>query len=97
MNFSSSLALLMSALVGGTAVVLTADDLYGIHERATAKAAEVQARNDAQMLEAARIWYQVEGGPADATPEQLVAAGYLKPEFLTRERVTPGTLPQSSQ
>jgi len=97
MNFSSSLALLMSALVGGTAVVLTADDLYGIHERATARAAEVQARNDAQMLEAARIWYQVEGGPAGASVQELVDKGFLKPEFLTRERVTPDTLPQSSE
>jgi hypothetical protein len=96
MNFSSSLALLMSALVGGTAVVLTVDDLFGIYERATAKAAEVQARNDAQMLEAARIWYQSQGGPADASVQELVDKGFLKPEFLTRERVTPASPPPTS-
>lgn len=96
MNLSTSIALLLPALVGGTAVVLTADDLYGIYERANAKAAEVQTRNDAQLLEAAQLMYEASTGKRNASVEELVAAGYLKPEFLTRERVSAGTpLPTS--
>lgn len=96
MNLSSSLALLLPALVGGTAVVLTADDLYGIYARATAKAAEVQTRNDAQTIEAAQLMYEASTGKHNASAEELVAAGYLKPEFLTRESVKPATpLPTS--
>lgn len=56
----------------------------------------MQERNDAQTVEAARIWYQLQGGPADASEQELVDKGYLKPEFLTRERVTLDTpLPTS--
>lgn len=89
MNFNLALSLLVPALVGGTVVALSAEDLTSIHNHAMEKAAEVQARNDAQTLEAARLMLELGGGKPNASAEELVAAGLLKESFLSRERVTP--------
>lgn len=95
MSLNSSLTLLLASLGTATAAI-TAVELSDVYTEATAKAAQVQERNDVQTLEAARIWYQLQGGPADASEQELVDKGYLKPEFLTRERVEPATpLPTS--
>ena len=95
MSLNSSLTLLLASLGTATAA-LTAVELSEVYTEAAAKAAQVQTKNDAQTLEAARIWYQLQGGPANASEQELVDKGYLKPEFLTRERVMHGTpLPTS--
>lgn len=86
MSLNSSLTLLIASLSTATAAI-TAAELSGVYTEAAAKAAQVQERNDAQTLEAARTWYQLQGGPADASEQELVDNGYLKPEFLTREKV----------
>lgn len=87
MNLSSSLALALSAVVGGSVVVLTADDLHQVYVDANNMAASVQEKNDAQLLEAARLMHEMQTGRQNASVEELVAAGYLKPEFLKREKV----------
>ena len=95
MSLNSSLTLLLASL-GTATVAITAAELSEVYTEASTKAAQVQARNDAQTLEAARIWYQMQGGPANASEQELVDKGFLKPEFLTRERVKPATpLPTS--
>jgi hypothetical protein len=87
MTPSTALSVLLPALVAGALAVVTADELSAIHAGAAKTVAEVQARNDAQTLEAARVLYEMSGGPAEASAEELVAHGYLKPSWLTRERV----------
>lgn len=82
-----ALSVLCTALVGGAVTVLTVDDLSAIHAGAAKKAAEVQAVNDAQTLEAAQVLYELNGGPAHASAEELVTKGYLKPAFLARQKV----------
>lgn len=95
MSLNSSLTLLLASLGTATAAI-TAVELSEVYTEAAAKAAQVQERNDVQTLEAARIWYQLQGGPADASEQELVDKGFLRPEFLTRERVEPATpLPTS--
>lgn len=97
MNLNLALTLLLPALVGGTLVAVTAVDLAQIHDEARGKAAIVQAQHDAQTLEAARILFELNTGRAPADEQELVARGYLKESWLTRERVdtTPLTLPAS--
>lgn len=95
MSLNSSLTLLLASLGTATAAI-TAVELSEVYTEAAAKSAQVQERNDAQTLEAARIWYQLQGGPADASEQELVDRGYLKPEFLTRERVEPASRPPTS-
>lgn len=95
MSLNHPLTLLLAAL-GTTTAALTAAELSAVYNTAADKAADVQAQNDAQTVEAARIWYQLQGGPADASEQELVDKGFLKPEFLTRERVLRGApLPSS--
>lgn len=95
MNLNLALTVLLPALVGGTLAVVTATDLAVIHDEAKGKAAAVQAQHDAQTLEAARILFELNTGRAPADEQELVARGYLKESWLTRERVdtTPLTLP----
>jgi len=95
MNLNTTLALLAPALVGGVITVVTVEDLGKVHEQASRRAAKVQELNESQLLLAARLRYQLDGGPADATEAELVARGYLAAEWLTRERVStePLTLP----
>lgn len=87
MNLNTAIALLLPAVVGTTTVALTAEDLAAVYAEGTAKAAWVQEQNDKQLLEAARLMYEMDTGKRGATEQELVAAGYLKPEFLTREAV----------
>lgn len=84
---NQALALLLASLAMSGGVLITGAELAGIYNEATAKAARVQAQHDAQLVEAAQLMYQAANGGKVATVEQLVAAGYLKPEFLTREKV----------
>lgn len=88
MNMNVAIALLLTALTGAGTVALTADQLWNIHASASQTLQRVQATNDAQLLEAATVLYQLQTGQSD-TPsvERLVELGYLKPEFLSRERV----------
>lgn len=88
MNLTTTISVLLAGLSSTAGVALTADYLWQAHEAAVASAARIQAQQDAQLLEAAVVMYQAQFGTS-ATPsvEQLVEAGYLKPEFLTRERV----------
>lgn len=60
------------------------------------KSAHVQEMNDAQTLEAALIAYWLkDGGPANASKQELIDRGYLKDTWLVREKVdtTPIELP----
>lgn len=83
----TGLPLLLASLAVSGGVLLTSAQLAGIYNEATAKAAKVQAQHDAQLVEAAQLMYQSANGGQVATVEQLVEAGYLKSEFLTREKV----------
>lgn len=90
MNLSTAIALL-AAGVGTTTVAVTSDELLSVYESAMSVAARVQQQNDAQLVKAARIAYAMNMGHAPLgrapTEAELVAAGYLESEFLTRERV----------
>lgn len=95
---NQALTLLLASLAVSGGVLITGAELAGIYNEATVKAARVQAQHDAQTLEAAQMMYQLaNGGNGRATPEQLVAAGYLKPEFLTREKVDTAPLAVSAE
>ena len=82
-----ALQLLLAATAVSGWLLVTDVQLAGIYNTAIEKAAAVQEQHDAQTVEAAQLMYQLSNGVVGATPEQLVAAGYLKPEFLTREKV----------
>lgn len=88
MNLTASISLLLAALTGTGALLLTADDLWSTYDSAAHAAARVQAQNDAQLVEAATFLYQIDY-PAAPRPtlQQLVDGGYLKPAFIDRERV----------
>ena len=87
MTSNLALSLLVSALVGGGIAMVSVDDLSAINASAKGKLAAVQEMNDAQVFEAAQVMYELDGGVAKASAEELVAHGYLKPSYLTRERV----------
>jgi hypothetical protein len=93
MTPTAAISLLTSALVGGALVVVSIDDLSAIHAGAVRKTEELHAANRAQVLEAAQVMYELSGGPAHACPEELVAQGYLKPAFLTRQPEQPAVPP----
>lgn len=84
---NQALTLLLASLAVSGGVLITGAELAGIYNEATVKAARVQAQHDAQLVEAAQLMYQAANGGKVASLAQLVEAGYLKPEFLTREKV----------
>ncbi len=99
MTLQLALTILIPAAIGTGVLAITVADLVAVHEKASGRAAEVQAMNDAQMLEAARLMHEMQTGKRNATEEELVAAGLLKPSWLTRERVdtTPIELPTEGE
>lgn len=89
MSLNPLIVLSLSTLIGATTVALTVDELTAVHENFTQAAAKVQVQHDQQLVEAATAMYQLNTGNGDVpTLEKLVALGYLKQEFLEREKVS---------
>lgn len=88
MNPSLAVSLLFAAAAGTGAMLLTEDELTSINISAVTKAADIQSLNDKQTVEAAQIGYFLESGVWTTSEEKLVKAGYLKPEFIGREKVS---------
>ncbi|MDQ2823584.1 MAG: hypothetical protein M3Y65_24930 [Pseudomonadota bacterium] len=77
------IALLVASLATAGAVLLTQDQLSDIQTQGQAKASLISRLNTNGTLHAATVQWQLDTANTRVpTPEELVAAGYLAPEFL---------------
>lgn len=101
MLLSETFSKLLGAAViaAGSTLAVTSgvlDNLSALHAHGVFTLHETQSKFDAQTLRAARIGFELSGGHPDASEAELVKAGWLTPDWLTREAVdlTPIQLPE---
>lgn len=92
-NLLQSLIILAPVVAGGAISVATLSDIAA---QGVGEAARVQSINDAGLVQAATVAWQMERGVTTTpTLAELVAAGYIDEAFLNRDMVdtSPVVLP----